>query len=289
MKLRTTFKNPSFFAKVAQSVEKISKLCALKFTPEKVHFIVKDSDGGTQVWSHIEADAIFENYQIESMNRNVIWLEVSTDYLIRAFRSTQNAHEVSMKLAKKDGKAVMSLNISSESRSGKPVVITQDIPIRVLQKAQIADLKEPAIPTPEIYIMLPSLHSLRTVAERMKSLSSHIILAANMNGELVLRAETDTVNIETRYCDLVHPELDGNQEGRSQQRMRDPTEFAEVRVDVKDFIKFVHSYHVNPSNVVCCIHDELCLVFYVYVGDPNRLEDEDSLAILTYLIPAKAK
>jgi len=136
--------------------------------------------------------------------------------------------------------------------------------------------------------MLPGLQNLRSVAERMKTLSNRLFVAANMNGQLRLRIETSAAKVETNYTNLIHPELDGGANDPAIKPIEDKTKFSEVSVDIKDFIKFLHSHHINPSNVVCCVHEQLCLVFYVYVGGNNTLESGDeTLGIFTYLISAR--
>ncbi|KAJ3089183.1 hypothetical protein HK102_007012, partial [Quaeritorhiza haematococci] len=133
------------------SLEKLSKIWVLKLSPTKVHFIVSkpETNSGIQVWSQIAADAIFEDYRIESANNNEIWLELAGEHFVRGLKSTQNAPEVTMKLTKKENLPVLSLNITSQSRNGKRICLVQDIPVRVLSPQQANDLKEPMVPEPQ--------------------------------------------------------------------------------------------------------------------------------------------
>ncbi|RKO89434.1 checkpoint protein Hus1/Mec3, partial [Blyttiomyces helicus] len=116
------------------------------------------------------------------------------------------------------------------------------------------------------HILLPPLHDIRTIAERMKSIDTHITLSANMQGDLTLRVRTDAVRVETFFKDLINP--DPTQVDVSQQpsMTRAPDLFAEARVDVKDFVKFLQSSIVHPKNVVCCIAERIGLILYVYLG-----------------------
>ncbi|KAI9217668.1 hypothetical protein BC828DRAFT_408296 [Blastocladiella britannica] len=68
---------------------------------------------------------------------------------------------------------------------------------------------------------------------------------------------------------------------------RDPSEFFSVDIFVKDLLKFLNCHQANPAHVICCIHRDLCVVFYVYLHggmDPNT-GTEDS--VLTYFLPAR--
>ena len=65
---------------------------------------------------------------------------------------------------------------------------------------------------------------------------------------------------------------------------------ASVRVDLRDFAKFVQSHLVQPLNIVCCIIENTGLVLYVYVGDMRSADyARGHLGVLSYYIPAIAK
>jgi HUS1 checkpoint protein len=48
---------------------------------------------------------------------------------------------------------------------------------------------------------------MRTVAERMKTISDTVVLSANLSGKLRMRIESDLANVETQWDNLRHPEL----------------------------------------------------------------------------------
>jgi hypothetical protein len=45
------------------------------------------------------------------------------------------------------------------------------------------------------------------MAERMKAIDYQHVIAANMNGRMNFRVETDTVQVTTYYKDLAHPDI----------------------------------------------------------------------------------
>jgi hypothetical protein len=57
----------------------------------------------------------------------------------------------------------------------------------------------------QVNIFLPSLKLLRGIVDRMKSMSQHIILSANHEGELHLAIETDNVTVRTVIRELENP------------------------------------------------------------------------------------
>ncbi|RUS19648.1 hypothetical protein BC937DRAFT_87159 [Endogone sp. FLAS-F59071] len=241
--------------------------------------------------------SIFTNYHIDSAAENEIFLEFQVDYLLRALRSAQNAVDVMMKLTKKNGVPLLSLIMSHSSRGGKRLELVQDIPVKVLSPNQMASLKEPVCPLPQVYIMMPNLQNLQMVAERMKALSEHIIVSANMAGEFTIKVETDLVQVETFYHGLQNPELDTTQMDITDHPsvLHDKHAFASARVDTKSFVKFLYSHHVGPQNVICSIVEGYALIFYVYIGtvanegeagrEPTALQKEQGL--LTFYLPVR--
>lgn len=159
--------------------------------------------------------------------------------------------------------------------------------MRVLSSDEIDRIREPPLRVADVdvHILLPQLLSLKSVVERLKSLSSYMTIAANMRGDLQLGVNTDSVEVTTHYKDLVNPEIN-NLEGEEKptSAMRDPEMLAEARVDVKDFLRFLHSHHVNPTNAVCCILEDTAVLLYVYMRSPRT--PNTSLGALTYYIPA---
>ncbi|KAI8908119.1 checkpoint protein Hus1/Mec3 [Powellomyces hirtus] len=289
MRLRARITNAGLLIKMAQSVEKLSKTWVILFTREYVHFIVgKSSVSETmQMFGQIKQDRIFEDYLVESALNNQIFVEVSAEQFVRGLKSCHQALDVKLKLAKKDGWPMLSLNITNSSRTGNRLYLTQDIPVRVLQSDESAELTEPEVESQQVHILLPPLNDLKTIAERLKAIGTHVVVAANMNGELVLKVVADAVRVETSFKGLINPELgqpDGTPAPTPQTALKHRTAFAHVRVDMRDFVKFLHSSIVNPKNVICCIVDGQSLLLYVYLGQNTDSDDGQFI----YFIPARS-
>lgn len=168
-------------------------------------------DKGSQVWSNLKLDNVFENYTIQSAaERNIINLEIPIHALQRALKSALGATSVQLRLTKKDNVPMLSLTIVSNSiTSGSAVVapsstarisdeygdfdlaediegfgdasvttsreretiIVQDVPVKVLAAATVAHLHEPATPPSDVNIFLPSLGQVKSVSERFTKLA----------------------------------------------------------------------------------------------------------------------
>jgi len=159
--------------------------------------------------------------------------------------------------------------------------------VRVLSNDEIERIRPPPVEVADVdaHILLPQLLTLKSVAERLKSLSSFMTIAANMRGDFTLGVRTESVEVMTHYRDLINPEVN-QQEGEEKlaSAMRDPSVMVEVKVDVKDFLRFLHCHHVHPINVVCCLVEDVAVVVYVYMKSPRS--PNSNLGVLTYYIPA---
>ncbi|GAA5929137.1 hypothetical protein JCM1841_005147 [Sporobolomyces salmonicolor] len=291
MRFRADISNPAQFTRLITSLTPLAKVGTIKLTPQTVHLICQGegTKGGVQVWSQIAVNSIFklDTFRLESNNANEIYLEVSTDALARALKSAQGATVATIKLAKKGGQGpsgtgkgahpVLSLVVESASRMGKRLEITQDVFVKVKKAAEIALLKEPLCPEPEVQLVLPPLQLVRTVAERMKTISPYITITANNLGEFRMRAEADEANVETEW------------RGLKRARMSDedieppePATFFSVRLDTKNLLKFLASYAIAQTCILCLCSDH-CAIFYVRVGDSkDRIEG----GVLTFFVPA---
>ncbi|KAH9266748.1 hypothetical protein BASA84_001000 [Batrachochytrium salamandrivorans] len=238
--------------------------------PDRLHFTVAKTDFHTcvQVWAQLGTDTLFEDYKIESVSDNHIWLEV------------------------KEGLPVLSFSITNQSRIGKLITLVQDVPVRVISPDKTHEFREPATPDFDVHILMPPIISFRNIAERMKAIGQRLVISANMSGQLTMGVSNDIVKIQTFFKDLINPLIDPMQADAltCASTFRNKAEFAEVEVDIRDFIKFAQCYQLHPSKILCCISEQSCLIFYVIVGDE---EDTDLLddrnGSLTYRIPLRTK
>ncbi|BGO95559.1 hypothetical protein NBRC10512_007817 [Rhodotorula toruloides] len=289
MRFRAEISNPSQFARLISSLSPLGKSATLKLTEETTHLICMPTGtkSDVQVWSQIANDSIFNTstMRVESNNNNEIYLQLSLDHLAKALRSASGATQVTAKLAKRGGNQgkgdgaypVLSLVIESSSRLGKRLEITQDVAVKVLKTDDLKELKEPLCPQPEVIVILPALQKLRTVTERLKTISSHVTISANNLGELRLRAEADEAKVETEWRGLKRP----NGESMTAE-VDDPAEFFSVTLDTKNLLRFLNTYAVATTTIACFCSNH-CAIFYVYVGESK---DKVQGGVLTFYVPA---
>ncbi|KAJ1775355.1 Checkpoint protein hus1 [Coemansia sp. RSA 2523] len=282
MRFRAQVTNSSLLVRIVQCIERLSKTAVLKLTPTRLHIIVvSDTEGGLQMWSDVDPQALFASYRVESLHNNEIHLEFHIDNLQRALRSAHNSQSAVLKLTKKQNLPVLSLSVQSMSSTGHTTLVCQDVPVRVLTPEQVRAMREPEVPDAHVHIMMPELSTIRSVVERMRLMGDRVTVAANNEGQLTLRVASDRVDITTYWRGLANMTYDASEQPQAH-------EFSVATVDMRNFCRFLHSYHVAPKNVICAILEHHALVFYVYIGEASSANiDEQSCGSLTYYLPVR--
>ena len=136
--------------------------------------------------------------------------------------SSIETDEVVVRLTKKNDQAMLSFEITGTTRLGRLVRVVHDVRIEVLKPADAARLAEPLCPTPnvrpaefiykvlfterkQVHILLPPLHKLRTIVERLRPMSNILAIRANSNGHLQLGINTEGVKLETDWRNCTNP------------------------------------------------------------------------------------
>ncbi|KAJ7212130.1 checkpoint protein Hus1/Mec3 [Mycena pura] len=306
MRFRASIENVDTFYRILQAVEKLQKKCIIKFSEEVMCIICNSeaNEGGIQVWSCIKVDSLFTSYRIQSNAANVITMALSAEALLATLRSASTSsksayetEEIVMKLAKKNDQAMLTFEISGMTRQGRKVRVAHDVKIEVMKPADVANLKEPMCPEPDVHIILPPLQKLRPIVERLRPMSDFLAVRANNNGRLQLSIRTDGVTVDTEWKNCKNTSrgkqsdahnflltLDRSASTSSQepeQELRDPDELSSVLVSTRSFFKFLNS-HVVSTTTIACICQNHCMILYVYVGDLA-----DAGGVLTFYIPGQ--
>ncbi|KAB2579192.1 Checkpoint protein hus1 [Lasiodiplodia theobromae] len=343
MRFKASIQNANTFAKLTASLASLGPVAWVRLNEDEVRFTIIPEQG-TQVWAVLaitfEQDAIFDDdYNIQSAADNVINLEVPLSPLQRALKSALTATSASIRLTKKDNIPVLSLTIvtsplgsgthgalgsggpsdsygfgeaSLEMQDGRErdTIVTQDVPVRVLNPSNVEGIHEPRCREPDVHILLPPLMQLKSISDRFTRLAlaakasgtgsggsgPRLEMAANMHGCLKLSIRTDAMNISSVWTGLSNPELDpshieGGEEGIRQHPStkmkklgsadgRSEEGWATVRIDGRDWSK-VMSVGRLCGKVIACFSDEHALILYVYL--PND-EDGREDSVLTYYV-----
>lgn len=113
MRFRAGIQNIHTFTKFTASLATLGHIAWVRLDEHDVRFTVIPEQG-TQVWSVLTPDTIFETYTIQSAApNNTINLEVPLAPLQRALKSAQNAIAANIRLTKKDNIPLLSLTITT--------------------------------------------------------------------------------------------------------------------------------------------------------------------------------
>ena len=258
MRWKAQIRNLDLFLKVVNTLAKLGPDCIVHLGPEEVRFINEfELAQGSQAFCTLKNEALFDDYQIESAAANNIGFTLKLDNLEKALKSAMAfGTQTEARLTKKQGHPILSICLLNLTRASQ---LDQDIPIELV--SQVASRQPPEIPDPMVHIVLPPLKQLRYIVDRFKQMSDHLTIRANMDGMLALEIDTDFVQVSTVFRNLVHFQLD------DRPLIRDPTIEAEVKVDIKKFVKFLASTQISPTNTICCLTPGHSLVIHLTVAD----------------------
>ncbi|XP_035584524.1 checkpoint protein HUS1-like [Zalophus californianus] len=258
------------FTWVSAMIAKLAKTCTLRISPQKLNFILSDkvANGGVSMWCELEQENFFSEFQVEgvSAENKAISLELMLENLSQALKTAWNARALKIKLTNKHSPCLtVSIELLSVSSSSR--IVTYDIPVKVIPRKLWKDLQEPTVPVSDVSIYLPVLKTMKSIVEKMKNISNHLIIEANLSGELNLKIETE---LATHFKDLGNPP--SASEDASQDR--DPEQMAEVHVDIQKLLQFLAGQQVNPTKAVCNIvsnktvhfdllHEDVSLQYFI--------------------------
>ncbi|GAB1601057.1 checkpoint protein HUS1-like [Argonauta hians] len=265
------------FTRIVATITRLCKTCALRITADKFYFVIleKALQGGAKVWCELFQDHFFDEYMLDglSADNNEIFLEILPDNLLKALKTGQIAKWIKIKLTKKQVPC-LTIEVDLPTPNGLSRTVVHDIPVSVLALRHWAEYEEPDAPDFDVSINLPALKLLRNVVDKMKSLSNFVVMSANYEGKMKLTVETDVASVCTYFKDLKNPKWRDKNSDVIQSSSNDPSEFYEVRVDLRKFAQFFNGLQLNPSRVICnfcedrmvhilLMHDDVTLQYFL--------------------------
>jgi HUS1 checkpoint protein len=204
-----------------------------------------------------------QSFTIESAHENnEILLEINLDLLHRALRMAGNLAEMKMVLTKVNDMPMLGFRMTMMSSTGVKRPVVHNIPILLFAADEIALHQSPVLPLPEVNIYMPHIKSLRTVVDRMKSLSDRLELSANQSGELTLKVETRMASVRTSYSGLENPQW---KEGQVPDGSGSQTDFRTCVVDAKKLSRFLGGQYIttNPNRVLLSLAPEKSVILFL--------------------------
>ncbi|XP_076333218.1 hus1-like checkpoint clamp component [Tachypleus tridentatus] len=254
------------FTKVVATVAKVAKIVALRLSSSHLFLVLNEQvvNGGTSMWCSLRQDRFFNEYNMEgvSAENNEIYLELTTENLLRALKSAHSAKSLKIKLTKKHVPC-LTVEVELPSLVSASRIVIHDVPVAVIPRRLWDEFQEPRMPDFDISFYMPHLKTVRNVIDRMKNLSSYVTVSASQEGEMTLTVETDLVTVKTYFKDL---EL--SVEGKnvqSQSSSSDCLLWVEARVDIRKLSQFLVGQQINPLRVICnIVHNKMIHLFLLH-------------------------
>jgi HUS1 checkpoint protein len=164
----------------------------------------------------------------------------------------------------------------------RETIVSQEIPVRVLNPAQVEGLHEPRCREPDVHILLPPLMQLKSISDRFTKLAMtsnpatgggsrlagpKLEMSANMHGCLRMSIHADAMNISSLWTNLSNPELDPTQVEGGEEGIREHPStrmkqlgsadgkseegWATVRIDGKDWGKVMSVGRLGGRVIAC--------------------------------------
>ncbi len=163
-------------------------------------------------------------------------------------KSLTKASAVLMKLTKKNMIPCLSFEAKLHDHT-----LVQDVPIRILNIADMENYHEPVISEPDIQLeFTESNHpkNVRTVAERMRSFDKLLDVEVDKSGILILSVHTDLAVMKTYFNNIKVRGDNGLEQS------------LKVRVDNKRFSKLFHMEALHPDSVVFCVTQNEAIILH---------------------------
>jgi len=276
------------FYSIIGTMARISKVCVMRLTADKVYFVLTDTGaatGGPAVWCEMDQENFFNEYNIEGVSpeQNEIFLELVPERLAKTLTSLKGggARSLKIKLTKKNETPCLTFEVELPSQALSRTCV-HDIPVQVLPRRVWKDYNEPPMPPFDVSICLPDLKKLKHLTERYKNVGQSVTITVSRRGRLSLKVESDDGVFSTHYPDQRVPVYrDDTLPWRKpdDHSVTDPDYSASVRVDLKRFNMFLSGEQLLPKRSIANIVDqEILHMFFVH----------DDL-VVQFFLPATSK
>ncbi|EZA54157.1 checkpoint protein HUS1 isoform X2 [Ooceraea biroi] len=258
------------FTSIVNNISRMAKYCVLRLTPDELCFNVGD-ERVPVLWAVLAQHYFFVEYIMSGVSEqeNEIYLEFDASMFARSLNSLKvEAKSVKLKLTNKR-QPCLTFDIDLSSLSVDTRQCTHDVPVRLIPRKEWPEHKMPDIPEFDLSLEIPHLKYLRHIVDRMKNMSSQVIVIANKCGALVLKIEVDHASVSSHFKGL--------QVWESRQEQNNDDIFATV--GIKKLAMFFGWDILNPQNVRCNILQEKMVKLTLDIGDHVTLH---------YFIPAIA-
>lgn len=261
------------FLNIATSLSKLAKECVMRIVKKKVYFIISSEEAGPKrpfVWCELPVAFYFKEYNLSGLNEvyDEIYLQLDCSMLAKSLATVkQNAKTLKIKLTKKDTPC-LTVEIEQLTLEGSRQCI-HDIPVEIILREHWSDYEEPVFTEFHVSIQMPSLKSVKSIVEKMKSMSHELIVSANKDGRLTYQIKSNIVTIAAHFPDLNVKSFAVGQLATIDDDWDKDAELVSTTIEIKKFLMFLNAMHVSNYQTTCSIvHGNM---LKLYLEQPGAL------------------
>lgn len=182
----------------------------IRFTPSKIHFIARDNQNAS-AFVYVDANILFDYYEIESLNRNEITMELSFARLERVLKlatSDSGRNEVTLRLSKnkETHRPLLSIRCKMFNIEGNELTVNHEFPCKIFHPDESV-VNEPVMGKMLAYVLLPDVQLIRNIVDKLKGIDSKMLVSVSMRGCLGFQVKTDFVQVNIELDELERPEI----------------------------------------------------------------------------------
>ncbi|XP_012056289.1 PREDICTED: checkpoint protein HUS1-like [Atta cephalotes] len=259
------------FTHIVSTISRMAKYCVLQLAPTELCFSVGDEHIPV-LWTVILPQHFFAEYIMNGVTEqeNKIYLEFDASMFARSLNSLRAmAKSVKIKLTNRQQPCLtFEIDLTSLSIDSRQCV--HDVPVKLIHRRDWPEHKMPDIPKFDISLEMPQLKYLRHITDRMKNISSQLIMIANKRGTLILKIDVDLATVSTHFKGL---QVYENEETEQE------TDDILAIINIKKFSMFLGWDILQPDSVKCNLLKEKIVKLTLDVRDHVKIH---------YFIPAIA-
>ncbi|XP_021508607.1 checkpoint protein HUS1B [Meriones unguiculatus] len=258
------------FIQVTATVARLTKVCVLRVSPDRLCFCPTGLLGEAQLWGEVRR-RVFHHFCMEGVSEkfNEIYLELVSEHLARAVKNAGSASSLKLQLTNKR-RPCLTVVVELASCPGHTRAMVHDLPVRVLPRRWWKECTEPPVWSSDVSVYLPALKTLKNMVERMANVGSRVLVEANLSGKLNLSVENDVVTIKSHFKNLGNPP----KAVLSMSQGKNPENMVQVQVANRKLLQFFDGQLINPTMALCnilsntllhlvLVHDDISLQYFI--------------------------
>ncbi|XP_050528676.1 checkpoint protein HUS1 isoform X2 [Daktulosphaira vitifoliae] len=197
------------FYNIVMILSKLCKIVVVRLSEKKLFLIALHESVSVSnqisVWSVLDQQSFFKEYSMSGdTEKNEIFFSLPIDMLASSLSSAKQTNSVKtlkMKLTDKLSPC-LTVELELESLVSTKQLCVHDVPVNIIAPSDWSEYSEPAIPSPNISVVLPLIRVVRHVVDNMKRIGPRLTVTLNSFGKMILSVSNLLSTVDTHFSDL---------------------------------------------------------------------------------------